>query len=88
MDVPIVLNAVSVSDEYDGDFQTRRFVTHTLNFQMKTNLFGGVGEGSVIDTVYANVGQNEDFSNPNRIYTAEGDTTTATVSTESWIDNF
>ena len=88
MDVPIVLNAVSVSDEYDGDFQTRRFVTHTLNFQMKANLFGGVGEGAVIDTVYANVGQNEDFSNPNRIYTAEGDTTTATVNTESWIDNF
>ena len=71
-----------------GDFQTRRFVTHTLNFQMKANLFGGVGEGAVIDTVYANVGQNEDFSNPNRIYTAEGDTTTATVNTESWIDNF
>ena len=87
-EVPVILNAVSVSDEYDGDFQTRRFVTHTLNFQMKANLFGGVGEGAVIDTVYANVGQNEDFSSPNRIYTAEGDTTTATVNTESWIDNF
>jgi hypothetical protein len=88
MEVPIVLNSVSVMDEYDGDFETRRFVTHTLNFQMKVNLFGNVGGKSVIETVNANVGQNEDFSSPNRIYTAQGDTTTASVSSESWLDNF
>jgi hypothetical protein len=88
LDIPIILNSVAVSDEYDGDFQTRRFVTHTLNFQMKANLFGPITGRNVIDTVNANVGQNEDFSNPNRIYTAEGDVTTATVDTESWEDNF
>ena len=88
MDVPIVLNSVSVSDEYDGDFQTRRFVTHTLNFQMKTNLFGSLGAKGVIQTVNANVGQNEDFSNPNRVYTADGDVTAAIVSNESWMDSF
>lgn len=87
-EVPVVLNSVSVSDEYDGDFQTRRFVTHTLNFQMKINLFGGIGDRSVITEVNANVGQNEDFSNPNRLYVAEGDEVTATVSSESWLDNF
>lgn len=87
-EVPIVLNSVAVSDEYDGDFQTRRFVTHTLNFQMKVNLFGASGNKGVIDTVYANVGENEDFSNPNRVYTAQGDVTTATVTSESWLDNF
>ena len=88
MDVPVVLNSVSVSDEYDGDFQTRRFVTHTLNFQMKINMYGGVSDRSVIDNVNANIGENEDFANPNRIYTAQGDVTTATVSNESWLDNF
>lgn len=88
LDIPIILNSVAVSDEYDGDFQTRRFVTHTLNFQMKINLFGAITGRNVIDTVNANVGQNEDFSNPSRIYTAEGDVTTATVDTESWEDNF
>jgi len=88
IDVPIVLNSVSVQDDYDGDFQTRRFVTHSLNFQMKMNLFGPIGGQSVIDTVNANIGQNEDFSNPNRIYTAEGDVTTATVDTENWLDGF
>jgi hypothetical protein len=88
LDVPIILNSVAVADEYDGDFQTRRFVTHTLNFQMKINLFGPITGKNVIDTVNANVGQNEDFSNPNRIYTAEGDVTTATIDSESWLDNF
>jgi hypothetical protein len=88
LDIPIILNSVAVNDEYDGDFQTRRFVTHTLNFQMKVNLFGPITGKNVIDTVNANVGNNEDFSNPNRIYTAEGDVTTATVDSESWLDGF
>jgi hypothetical protein len=88
IDVPIILNSVAVNDEYDGDFQTRRFVTHTLNFQMKVNLFGPITGKNVIDTVNANVGNNEDFSNPNRVYTAEGDVTTATVDSESWEDGF
>jgi hypothetical protein len=87
-DIPIVLNSVAVNDEYDGDFQTRRFVTHTLNFQMKVNLFGNINDGNVITTVNANVGENEDFSNPNRIYTATGEVSTATVNTESWLDDF
>jgi hypothetical protein len=88
IDVPIILNSVAVNDEYDGDFQTRRFVTHTLNFQMKVNLFGSVNGQNVIDTVNANIGGNENFSNPNRIYNTEGDVTTATVDTESWLDKF
>ena len=36
LDIPIVLNSVTSSDEYDGDFQTRRNVTHTLTFTIKT----------------------------------------------------
>ena len=88
IDVPIILNSVSVQDDYDGDFQTRRFVTHTLNFQMKTNLFGPVNGQSVIQQVNANIGLNENLSNPNRVYTAEGDVTTATVDTENWLDGF
>ena len=87
-EVPVILNAVSVSDEYDGDFQTRRFVTHTLNFQMKINLYGSISGQGVITEVNANVGQNENFNNPNQVYVATGDPTTATVSNESWLSNF
>lgn len=88
IDVPIILTGVDVNDEYDGDFQTRRFVTHTLNFQMKMNLFGPVAGKNVIQQVNANIGNNENFSNPNQIYTATGDVTTATVSSESWTNGF
>jgi hypothetical protein len=86
-DVPVVLNSVSVADEYDGDFQTRRFVTHTLNFTLKTNMFGPVSGQNIISQVEANIGVAEDFT-PNRIYTADGDTTTSTINSESWLDNF
>jgi hypothetical protein len=88
IDVPIILNSVAVNDEYDGDFQTRRFVTHTLNFQMKVNLFGPISDKRIIDTVNANIGLNENLNNPNRIFTAEGDFTNASVDSESWLDGF
>lgn len=50
-DVPLVLNNVTVSDEYEGDFQTRRFVNHTLNFTIKTNIFGpAVNQNVILDS--------------------------------------
>lgn len=87
-DVPVILNSVSVQDDYDGDFQTRRFVTHTLSFTLKTSIFGSTAGQGVITQSNANVGQNENFINPNRVYTAQGDTVTGTVSQENWTDNF
>jgi hypothetical protein len=56
-DVPVVLNSVTVQDDYDGDFQTRRFVTYTLNFTLKVNMFGGISGRNDIRKVYANVVQ-------------------------------
>lgn len=41
-DIPIILNNVSVEDEYEGGFERRRFVTHTLSFTAKMNIFGAV----------------------------------------------
>lgn len=86
-DVPVILNSVSVADEYDGDFQTRRFVTHTLSFTLKTNMFGAVSSQGVIDKVEATIGFNE-YDGPSRIYTVEGDTSTGNLTNEDWIDNF
>lgn len=47
-DVPIVLNNLSVTDDYEGDFSTRRLVTHTFNFTAKMNLYGPIRENGVI----------------------------------------
>ena len=86
-DIPVILNSVSVADEYDGDFQTRRFVTHTLTFTLKTSLFGAISGQGIISQVEANIGLKE-ITQPNRIYVATGDTTTATVTSQSWLDGF
>ena len=41
-DIPIVLDNISFSDEYEGDFSTRRVLMYTFNFTAKTYLFGPV----------------------------------------------
>lgn len=86
-DVPVILGGVSVVDEYDGDFQTRRFVTHTLNFTIKTNMFGAISSQGIINKVDANIGLNE-LDGAARIYTAEGNPTTGNLTSETWIDTF
>jgi hypothetical protein len=78
-DVPVILNNISVVDEYDGDFQTRRFVTHTLNFTLKINLFNPVNSNGIIKTVIANL------TDPNREFTATQATPTSNI-TEDWSD--
>lgn len=50
-DVPVILQGVTVQDDYEGDFATRRLVTHTFNFVAKVNLFGQVhGNGVILHT--------------------------------------
>ena len=40
------VNEVSFTDEYEGDFSTRRVLTYTLNFTAKTYLFGPIAEST------------------------------------------
>jgi hypothetical protein len=82
-DVPVILNSVSVQDDYDGDFQTRRFVTYTLTFSLKVNLFGPTDTGGPIKKVYV-----QTVGDVKPLYTAEQATPIATVN-ENWDeDNF
>jgi len=83
-DIPITLNSIQVSDEYDGDFQTRRFVTHTLTFTAKINLFGNVSPATPIYTSIADIKLNSNTNNNSQTYTAEGNPTTGTI-TEEWL---
>jgi len=39
-DVPIVLEGITLQDDYEGDFTTRRVLYYTLRFTAKTYLFG------------------------------------------------
>lgn len=77
-DIPLTLNSVSFQDEYDGDFQTRRYVTYTLDFTMKLNLYGPVSDGKPITKVTV------DTDVDNASYNAIGDLATRTVTSEGW----
>ena len=50
-DVPIILNGVSYSDEYEGDYATRRAIMYTLSFTAKFMLYGPVTSQKVIKSV-------------------------------------
>jgi hypothetical protein len=45
-DIPIVLDSVSFTDDYEGDFSTRRILIYTFNFTAKTYLFGPIAEST------------------------------------------
>ena len=50
-DVPVVLNSVDYEDEYEGDFQNRRAIIYTLQFTVKTYLYGPVTDAKTIKKV-------------------------------------
>jgi hypothetical protein len=45
-DIPIVLESISMQDDYDGDYSTRRALIYTLKFTAKIYLFGPVSSGA------------------------------------------
>jgi len=54
-DVPIVLNGVSFTDDYEGSYESRRTLIYTLEFEMRVRFAGTTSEGKVIrivDTYY------------------------------------
>lgn len=45
-DIPIILENISMDDQYEGDFDTRRSLFYTLRFTAKTYLFGPISDVS------------------------------------------
>jgi hypothetical protein len=43
-DIPIVLESINYSDQYEGGFDSRRILIYTLSFTAKTYLFGPVAD--------------------------------------------
>jgi hypothetical protein len=54
MDIPIVLNNISYSDNYDGQFKDRRAIIWTLDFLLKGYIYGPVKKGGIIKFVETN----------------------------------
>jgi hypothetical protein len=48
-DVPIILTAVSLNDEYEGDLIERRSIVYTLNFETRIRYYKGLYRRSIIE---------------------------------------
>jgi len=85
IDVPIILDNISVQDDYDGDFSQRRFVTYTVNFTLKTYFYGPVQDSKVITNTITSINNLDTSQLAN--HNATGDTTTNNI-TSNWTDSF
>ena len=45
-DIPVILDNITMTDDYEGDFSTRRVLLYSLRFTAKTYLFGPVSSAS------------------------------------------
>ena len=65
-DLPIILNSINYEDDYEDDMMRRRSITYTLDFTLKTYMYGPVNEAAIIRkaTVFENLG---DFEQHKRI---------------------
>lgn len=86
MDIPIILESVSIQDDYDGDFDQRRFVTYTINFTLKANFYGPVVDGKIITNTQVNV-NNITNQAPVADHSATGNTATGAVTSDNWSEN-
>ena len=54
-DVPIVLNGVTFTDDYEGAVEDRRIITYTLDFEMKVNFYSNINNKSIIRKSISNI---------------------------------
>jgi len=66
-DIPVILGTVQQEDTYTGDFKERQALTWTLDFTMKSYLYGPVKSGAIIlfanTVLYSPTANNYDTSN-------------------------
>lgn len=55
MDIPLILNSVVTDDNYEGGYDERRVIIWTLDFTLKGNLFGYIGDTGIINKAYINL---------------------------------
>ena len=79
LDVPTILNSMSIEDTYEGDYENRRALIYTYNFTMKCWFFGPVrapaNEGGIIKRTILNFHSMDTALKANTIYGITADIT-------------
>lgn len=80
-DIKIVLDGVGYEDNTAGAFADRQSIVWSLNFTMKLNFYGHVGDQNIIREAIATVYQNPELAGPytRQTYRIESATATATA---------
>lgn len=50
VDIPVVLGGVSLNEEYEGDFDSRRLISFDMDFTAKAHIYGPIRESKIIQT--------------------------------------
>lgn len=86
IDVPIILDNMTVQDDYDGEFSQRRFVTYTINFTLKAYFYGPVQDGKVITSTIVDLDKLD--GTVLATHNATGDSTNGHITLDHWTEHF
>lgn len=56
-DIPIIIQGVTFSDDFEASMEQRRTIIYTLTFEVKTTFYGPITEGKIVRKSIANVFQ-------------------------------
>ena len=54
-DIPIIINGVGFSDDFEGTLEQRRTIIYTLDFEMKVCFYGAINTADIIRTGTTNI---------------------------------
>ena len=56
-DIPVIIQGVTFSDDFEASMEQRRTIIYTLTFEVKTTFYGPITEGKIVRKSIANVFQ-------------------------------
>ena len=54
-DIPIIIQSLTFSDDFEGPMEARRTIIYTLDFEMKVSFYGAIAESDIIRKSIADV---------------------------------
>lgn len=58
-DMPIVMTGITMQEDYEGDFASRRAIIYTLDFETRVKFYGPIDQRSVIKKVIVDINDTE-----------------------------
>lgn len=86
-DLPFVLTGIQMTDDYEGDFVTRRAIIYTLDFETRVRFYGPVSDRAIIKDVIVNMNDFETETPIERIEVTQSTPTAPIITTISYFSD-